>query len=56
VLVTQASAGFIPASAEWVLGAMIDLGRRISISTEDFHAGKSRHRSWDDRCKARHSV
>ena len=27
-------------TAEWVLGAMIDLGRRISISTEDYHAGK----------------
>jgi D-3-phosphoglycerate dehydrogenase len=40
VLVTQASAGFIPATAEWVLGAMIDLGRRISISTEHYHAGK----------------
>lgn len=39
VLVTQASAGFIPATAEWVLGAMIDLGRRISLSTEDYHAG-----------------
>ena len=40
ILVTQASAGFIPATAEWVLGAMIDLGRRISISTEDYHSGK----------------
>ncbi|MBI3530187.1 MAG: hydroxyacid dehydrogenase [Betaproteobacteria bacterium] len=40
VLVTQASAGFIPATAEWVLGAMIDLGRRISLATEDYHAGK----------------
>lgn len=30
----------IPATAEWVLGAMIDLGRRISISTADYHAGK----------------
>ena len=40
VLVTQASAGFIPATAEWVLGAIIDLGRRISISTEHYHAGK----------------
>ncbi len=40
VLVTQASAGFIPATAEWVLGAMIDLGRRISISTADYHAGQ----------------
>ena len=40
VLVTQASAGFIPATAEWVLGAMIDLGRRISFSAEDYHAGR----------------
>ena len=40
VLVTRASAGFIPATAEWVLGAMIDLARRISISTEHYHAGK----------------
>ena len=40
VLVTQASAGFIPATAEWVLGAMIDLGRRISLSTEHYHADK----------------
>ena len=40
VLVTQASAGFIPASAEWVLGAMIDLGRRISFSAEDYHADR----------------
>ena len=40
VLVTQASAGFIPATAEWVLGAMIDLGRRLSLSTQDYHAGK----------------
>lgn len=40
ILVTQASAGFIPATAEWVLGAMIDLGRRISVSTGDYHAGR----------------
>jgi len=40
VLITRASAGFIPATAEWVLGAMIDLGRRISFSTGDYHAGK----------------
>ena len=33
VLVTHASAGFIAATAEWVLGAMIDLGRDISLST-----------------------
>jgi D-3-phosphoglycerate dehydrogenase len=40
ILVTQTSAGFIPATAEWVLGAMIDLGRGISFSTADYHAGK----------------
>jgi D-3-phosphoglycerate dehydrogenase len=40
VLVTQASAGFVPATAEWVLGAMIDLGRSISFSAEDYRAGR----------------
>jgi D-3-phosphoglycerate dehydrogenase len=40
VLVTQASAGFIPATAEWVLGAMIDLGRRTSFATGVYHAGR----------------
>ncbi|MDM0111003.1 NAD(P)-dependent oxidoreductase [Variovorax sp. J22R133] len=30
VLVTQASAGFVPAVAEWIVGAMIDLGRGTS--------------------------
>ena len=29
VLVTQASAGFVPAVAEWIVAAMIDLGRGI---------------------------
>lgn len=42
VLVTHASAGFIPATAEWVLGAMIDLGRDISLSTVDYRNGKVR--------------
>ncbi len=40
VLVTHASAGFIPATAEWVLGAMIDLGRGISFASECYHAGE----------------
>jgi D-3-phosphoglycerate dehydrogenase len=40
VLVTQASAGFIPAVAEWIVGAMIDLGRNISAATHSYHAGK----------------
>jgi D-3-phosphoglycerate dehydrogenase len=42
VLATHASAGFIPATAEWVLGAMIDLGREISFSTLDYRNGKVR--------------
>ena len=42
VLVTHASAGFIAATAEWVLGAMIDLGREISASTVDYRNGKVR--------------
>jgi D-3-phosphoglycerate dehydrogenase len=42
VLVTHASAGFIPATAEWVLGSMIDLGREISLSTVDYKNGKVR--------------
>lgn len=42
VLVTHASAGFIAATAEWVLGAMIDLGRDISLSTVDYRNGRVR--------------
>jgi D-3-phosphoglycerate dehydrogenase len=40
VLVTRASAGFVPAVAEWIMAAMIDLGRRISAATESYHAGE----------------
>jgi len=40
ILVTHASAGYIPAVAEWVLGAMIDLTRGISAATEAYHAGR----------------
>jgi D-3-phosphoglycerate dehydrogenase len=40
VLVTQASAGFVAAVSEWVIGAMIDLGRRITASAESYHAGE----------------
>ena len=40
VLVTQASAGFVPAVSEWIVGAMIDLGRHISASSEGYHAGR----------------
>jgi D-3-phosphoglycerate dehydrogenase len=37
VLVTRASAGFNTAVAEWVIGAMIDLGRGITRHAETFH-------------------
>jgi len=40
ILVTQASAGFVPAVSEWVIGAMIDLGRRLSACSEAYHAGR----------------
>jgi D-3-phosphoglycerate dehydrogenase / 2-oxoglutarate reductase len=40
ILVTQASAGFIASVSEWVVGAMVDLGRRITVSAESYHAGK----------------
>src|SRR3954447_19208727 len=33
VLVTQASAGFIPAVAEWIIGAMIDAARHTTDYT-----------------------
>ena len=40
VLVTQASAGFTAAVAEWIVGAMIDLSRHLSASTARYHAGQ----------------
>ena len=39
ILVTQASAGFVAAVSEWVLGAMIDLSRGISASAWQYRAG-----------------
>jgi D-3-phosphoglycerate dehydrogenase / 2-oxoglutarate reductase len=39
ILVTQASAGFIASVAEWTIGVMIDLSRRISESANTYHAG-----------------
>jgi D-3-phosphoglycerate dehydrogenase len=39
ILVTQASAGFVASVAEWVVGAMIDLGRGISAASAVYHAG-----------------
>jgi D-3-phosphoglycerate dehydrogenase len=40
VLVTQASAGFVTAVAEMVLGLLIDLSRGITRSTIDYRAGR----------------
>ena len=40
VLVTQASAGFVPAVSEWIIAVMVDLGRGISRSTEAYHRGE----------------
>ena len=39
ILVTQASAGFVASVAEWVIGAMVDLGRGISAASAVYHAG-----------------
>jgi D-3-phosphoglycerate dehydrogenase len=40
VLVTHASAGFIASVAELAVGYMIDLGRRVGVSTRLYHEGK----------------
>jgi D-3-phosphoglycerate dehydrogenase len=39
ILVTQASAGFVASVSEWVIGAMIDLGRNLTASTLTYRAG-----------------
>ena len=41
VLVTRASAGFGTSVAEWVLGAMIDLGRGFSRSVLEYRSGET---------------
>jgi D-3-phosphoglycerate dehydrogenase len=40
VLVTQASAGFVPAVSELVLGFLVDLSRGVSRAAADYHAGR----------------
>jgi D-3-phosphoglycerate dehydrogenase len=40
VLVTRASAGFVPAVAELAIGFMVDLSRGVSRATADYHAGR----------------
>jgi D-3-phosphoglycerate dehydrogenase len=39
ILITRASAGFIPAVSEWVIAVMIDLSRRITESVITYRAG-----------------
>ncbi|GAB2901120.1 hydroxyacid dehydrogenase [Paralcaligenes sp. KSB-10] len=39
ILVTQASAGFVPAVSEWVIGAMLDLARATSSYAASYHRG-----------------
>jgi D-3-phosphoglycerate dehydrogenase len=41
VLATRASAGFVPAVAELILGFMIDLARGITRATTDYRAGRA---------------
>ena len=40
VLVTRTSAGFAPAVAEWIIAAMIDLGRGVTRYAESYHRGE----------------
>ena len=37
ILITQASAGYVPAVAEWAIAAMIDLGRGLTRYAEGYH-------------------
>jgi D-3-phosphoglycerate dehydrogenase len=39
VLVTRASPGFVPAVAEWIIGAMIDAGRHVTAYASAYHSG-----------------
>ena len=40
ILVTQTSAGFIASATEWVLAAMVDLGRGITTATIEYREGR----------------
>jgi D-3-phosphoglycerate dehydrogenase len=40
VLVTQATPGYVAAVAEWIVAAMIDLGRGIGCYAEAYHANR----------------
>ncbi|HEY2929270.1 NAD(P)-dependent oxidoreductase [Piscinibacter sp.] len=41
ILVTQASAGFMAAVSEWIVGVMLDSSRHISAAAAQYHAGAS---------------
>jgi len=41
ILVTQASAGFMAAVSEWIVGVMLDSSRHISVAVAQYHAGAS---------------
>jgi len=41
VLVTQASPGFVPAVAEWIVGVMVELGRGTGRYAQAYHQGES---------------
>lgn len=41
VLVTQASAGFVAAVSEWIVGVMVDLARGITRYAAEYHASGS---------------
>lgn len=40
VLVTQASPGYVPAVAEWIIATMVDLGRGITDYAMNYRAGR----------------
>ena len=41
VLVTQASPGYVPAVSEWIIAAMVDLGRGITRYAQAYHRGET---------------
>jgi len=41
VLVTQASPGYVPAVAEWIIGVMVDMGRGISRYASAYQRGEA---------------
>ena len=55
ILVTQATAGFIPAVAEMAIGMMVDLGRHITRSTIEYRGGKERRAAHGQAAQRRHA-